>query len=207
MDLNMLSRSIAEQDSLRRDQASTKPMTALRGRLRPRLAGAIDAETSPRPCSTAPHDARRVPSLAQPHGERETRSLALNHQVARVPSSVKAGKYEVEWHKKFSIPFACTVFVLIGMPLAVVSARGGRGVSVGMSIAAFFLYYVLLSTGEKLADRGHRAALARDVAAEHHPRRRRARCCCVQSVQETRLIDFRLPDWLARLLGRKVATA
>jgi hypothetical protein len=28
-----------------------------------------------------------------------------------------------------------------------------------------------------------------------------------QSVQETRLIDFRLPDWLARLLGRKAAAA
>ena len=28
-----------------------------------------------------------------------------------------------------------------------------------------------------------------------------------QSVRETRMIDFRLPDWLARRLGRKVAPA
>ena len=127
------------------------------------------------------------------------------HQVAR-SHRVKAGKYEVEWHKKFSIPFACTVFILIGMPLAVVSARGGRGVSIGMSIAAFFLYYILLSTGEKLADRG----IAPPWIAMWLPNIVLGVAGALllrQSVQETKLIDFRLPAWLARLLRRKVTPA
>ena len=35
-----------------------------------------------------------------------------------------------------------------------VSARGGRGVSVGLSLLAFVVYYSMLTSGEKLADRG-----------------------------------------------------
>ncbi|MCA9730269.1 MAG: LptF/LptG family permease, partial [Candidatus Eisenbacteria bacterium] len=37
-------------------------------------------------------------------------------------------KYEVEIHKKFSIPAACVVFVLVGAPLGMLARRGGMAV-------------------------------------------------------------------------------
>ena len=67
---------------------------------------------------------------------------------------VKANRYLVEFHKKFAIPFACMVFTLLGVPMAVSSSRSGRGVSVSLAIGVFLVYYLFLVGGEKMADRG-----------------------------------------------------
>ena len=64
-------------------------------------------------------------------------------------------KYKVEAHKKFSIPFACILFVLLGAPLGVMAKRGGFAISTALSFGFFLLYYILLITGEELADRNH----------------------------------------------------
>jgi lipopolysaccharide export system permease protein len=61
--------------------------------------------------------------------------------------------YWVEIHKKYSIPFACIVFVLVGVPLGIMVRRGGFGVAAGLSLGFFVLYWVCLIGGEKLADR------------------------------------------------------
>ncbi len=62
-------------------------------------------------------------------------------------------KYEVEIHKKYSIPFACIVFVLIGAPLGIRARKGSLGVGVTFSIGFFLLYWACLIGGEELADR------------------------------------------------------
>lgn len=62
-------------------------------------------------------------------------------------------KYEVEIHKKFSIPFACIVFVLIGAPLGIRAKKGSLGVGITFSIGFFLLYWTCLIGGEELADR------------------------------------------------------
>lgn len=62
-------------------------------------------------------------------------------------------KYEVEIYKKFSIPFACIVFVLIGAPLGIKARKGSFGVGFTFSIGFFLLYWVCLIGGEELADR------------------------------------------------------
>ncbi len=62
-------------------------------------------------------------------------------------------KYLVEVHKKYSIPVACIVFVLIGAPLGIMARRGGMAVGFGMSIGFFLLYWAFLIGGEELADR------------------------------------------------------
>ncbi|HEY0929658.1 MAG TPA: LptF/LptG family permease [Gemmatimonas sp.] len=60
----------------------------------------------------------------------------------------------VEIHKKFALSFACFVFVLFGPPIALRFPRGGVGVTIGVSIVVFGLYYVCLMGGEALADKG-----------------------------------------------------
>lgn len=62
-------------------------------------------------------------------------------------------RFKVEIHKKFSIPIAAVVFVLIGAPIGVRFKRGGAGLVIGVSLAVFCVYYVFLIGGEDLADR------------------------------------------------------
>ncbi len=66
----------------------------------------------------------------------------------------KENRYLVEFHKKFAIPFACIVFALIGVPMAVTSSRSGKGISVSLAIGVYLIYYLFLVGGEKFADRG-----------------------------------------------------
>ncbi len=61
--------------------------------------------------------------------------------------------YMVEVQKKYALPFACFFFVLVGVPLGVLTKRGGFGVGAGLSLIFFLLYWVFLIGGEKLADR------------------------------------------------------
>jgi lipopolysaccharide export system permease protein len=62
-------------------------------------------------------------------------------------------RYWVEIHKKWSIPFACIAFVLIGIPLGVMARRGGAVLSFGIALFFFVLYWISLILGEDLADR------------------------------------------------------
>lgn len=59
----------------------------------------------------------------------------------------------VEVHKKYSIPTACIVFVLIGLPLGVLTRQSGWAAAAGLSIGFFLLYWAFLIAGEILADR------------------------------------------------------
>ncbi|MBK7045810.1 MAG: LptF/LptG family permease [bacterium] len=84
------------------------------------------------------------------------RALEQDRYQSRLMESyrVKEAKYLVEYHKKFAIPVACVVFVLLGVPMAVAGSRSGRGISVSLALAVFLVYYAFLMGGEKLADRG-----------------------------------------------------
>jgi lipopolysaccharide export system permease protein len=65
-----------------------------------------------------------------------------------------SNQYRVEFHKKFAIPFACIVFVLLGAPIAVRFPRGGVGMVIAISLLVFGIYYMSLIGGESLGDRG-----------------------------------------------------
>jgi predicted regulator of Ras-like GTPase activity (Roadblock/LC7/MglB family) len=59
----------------------------------------------------------------------------------------------VEIHKKYAIPIASIVFILIGAPLGVLARRGGFATGVGLSLGFFLFYWALFIGGEDLADR------------------------------------------------------
>jgi len=88
--------------------------------------------------------------------ERQIRNLErqLKNEFNLLKSYQKSrNKYNVEIHKKFSIPFACILFVLLGAPLGVMAKRGGFAVSTSLSFMFFLVYYILLLGCEKMADR------------------------------------------------------
>ncbi len=61
--------------------------------------------------------------------------------------------YWVEVYKKYALPFACLVFVLIGAPLGIMVKKGGFGVAASISLFFFLLYWASLIGGEKLGNR------------------------------------------------------
>jgi lipopolysaccharide export system permease protein len=92
----------------------------------------------------------------RPGAQRDMRSLgtAITNDVYRMEMLDKQiDQYMVEVHKKYSIPAACLVFVLVGVPLGIMARRGGFGTAATLSLGFFVLYYACLIGGEKLADR------------------------------------------------------
>ncbi len=91
--------------------------------------------------------------------DRAYRKASRLYQLVRTSSSrltsfdVSINRYLVEIHKKFSIPFASIVFILVGAPLGIASRKGSMGIGVTLSIFFFLLYWICLILGEDLADR------------------------------------------------------
>jgi lipopolysaccharide export system permease protein len=80
---------------------------------------------------------------------------AANTQTAQLSSAQqRVHRYQVEIHKKYTLAFACIVFVLLGVPLAIRFPRGGLGMVIAASSVIFAVYWVGLISGEDLADRG-----------------------------------------------------
>ena len=65
----------------------------------------------------------------------------------------KINRNTVEIHKKFAIPIASIIFLLIGAPLGIKMQRGNMAVSMSISLMFFILYYILIVGGEQLADK------------------------------------------------------
>lgn len=64
----------------------------------------------------------------------------------------RIAELSVEIHKKFSLPVACVVFVLVGAPLGMRVRRAGPAVAF-LSIGFFIFYWMCLVGGEELARR------------------------------------------------------
>ncbi|HMA65908.1 MAG: LptF/LptG family permease [Fibrobacterota bacterium] len=62
-------------------------------------------------------------------------------------------QHMVEVHKKYAIPFACILFVLIGAPLGIMAKRGGLGVGASYSLLFFIITWAFLMKGEVMADK------------------------------------------------------
>jgi lipopolysaccharide export system permease protein len=58
--------------------------------------------------------------------------------------------YQADFHKKFTLSFACIVFFLIGAPLGAIIRKGGLGTPAVISVLFFVIYYVLTISSEKL---------------------------------------------------------
>ncbi len=55
----------------------------------------------------------------------------------------------IEYHKKFTLAFACILFFFIGAPLGAIIRKGGLGLPLIFSIVIFILYYVVSTIFEK----------------------------------------------------------
>lgn len=67
----------------------------------------------------------------------------------------RGDNYWVEVQKKWSISFASIPFVLIAVVMALRFPRGGMGLVLGGGMFVYAIFYVGLTAGETLADRGY----------------------------------------------------
>lgn len=72
-------------------------------------------------------------------------------QRARGPD---ARRFQLELQSRFSYPVACLVLMLVGVPLGVMSRRGGKSSGLVFTVLLVLLYYVLSYTGIALSRQG-----------------------------------------------------
>jgi len=68
-------------------------------------------------------------------------------------NETQIAQYKVEVHKKYAIPAACVIFVMIGAPLGIMAKKGGLAVGASYSVFFFIIYWAFLITGENLGDK------------------------------------------------------
>ena len=81
----------------------------------------------------------------------------------------------IELHRRFSLPFACFVFALVGVPLGIQNQRSGKGAGFSISIGVILIYYVVLSAGKTLGAKRGRASGHRRLGPRH--------CCSCSSAR------------------------
>tara|TARA_B100000686_G_scaffold346019_1_gene431693 strand:- start:511 stop:1746 length:1236 start_codon:yes stop_codon:yes gene_type:complete len=93
-------------------------------------------------------------------GNRELSLTELREKIIKIREEGKHPiREEVEFSKKFSIPFTCLLFGFIGAPLGVQSSRSGKSGSFAVSVIAILLYYVGLICSQNLGMMGAIPAL------------------------------------------------
>jgi lipopolysaccharide export system permease protein len=60
----------------------------------------------------------------------------------------------IEFHRRFSLPFACFAFALVGVPLGIQNQRSGKAAGFAISIGLILAYYIILSIGKTMGQQG-----------------------------------------------------
>jgi lipopolysaccharide export system permease protein len=77
-----------------------------------------------------------------------------HYMVVNTASNIKfetkyLRRHQIEWHRKFTLSFACLIFLFIGAPLGAIIRKGGLGMPTVISTLLFIMYYIISLTGEK----------------------------------------------------------
>lgn len=154
---------VAEADGARAPSAPSIPggvggayctaVTHVLALLAPREAIAAEStqQPAPAPPATAAPATEQVPLRIDPAPADPVVLEGMKLELRIAQHTVD--QYRVEIEKKFAIATACFIFVLLGAPIALRFPRGGVGLTIGVSLTVFGLYYVGLLGGEALADR------------------------------------------------------
>lgn len=93
-------------------------------------------------------DRKAIASFALGMSRNAKSSFEYNRQMLKEKVELKA-RYDIEWHRKFTLSFACFALFLIGAPLGAIIRKGGLGMPLVISVLLFVAYHVISFTGEK----------------------------------------------------------
>lgn len=95
----------------------------------------------------SPNDAAKL-------NERDLTMGELRRELATTTDNSWRLLLEIELHRRFSLPCACFVFAILGMPLGMQNRRSGKSSGFSLSIAILLVYYVMLSIVMSLGEKG-----------------------------------------------------
>ena len=78
----------------------------------------------------------------------------LFRSISKVTTQKIINRHWVEWHRKFTLSFACFIFFFIGAPLGSIIRKGGLGMPIVVSVVLFIIYYILDNVGFKMTRDG-----------------------------------------------------
>jgi lipopolysaccharide export system permease protein len=61
--------------------------------------------------------------------------------------------YELEFYKKFSLPFGCIVFIIFAFPVGIFAKKSGRSVGFGIGLLVSIVYWGMLFAGQSFGFR------------------------------------------------------
>ena len=97
-------------------------------------------------------------SVTAKKGRKDEKEMSIAELSKYLKDNVnKDAKYHatlIEFHRKFSIPFACFALGLLGVPLGVQSKSAKRAFGLGLGLIFFLLYYLMLSAGWVFGEAG-----------------------------------------------------
>lgn len=103
-------------------------------------------------------DLRKAMSAANEFqkGQKEMNIDELSHYIASLEHKKDSQYYEalIEFHKRFSVPFACFSLGLLAIPLGVHAKSAKKSYGLGLGLGFFLFYYMMLSAGMVFGARG-----------------------------------------------------
>jgi lipopolysaccharide export system permease protein len=58
-------------------------------------------------------------------------------------------RHDIEWHRKYTLSFACLILFFVGAPLGAIIRKGGLGLPLVVSTILFILFHIASTTGDK----------------------------------------------------------
>ncbi len=127
-------RPIAEKDSLRMAKARLIPFDSIISRV------------TPEQLQAAKQMAMNTVKTAVTDLEWKSKTTAAGDNFIR--------RHWVEWHQKMTLSLACLFFFFVGAPLGAIIRKGGLGLPAVISVLIFIFYYIINTSGMKLARDG-----------------------------------------------------
>lgn len=118
----------------------------------------LDSNWKPAPVSPKPltsfnqliPDSLRSGIIDIANGQASSAKAVLERYSAEFAARKLTVTYHlIEWHRKFSLSFACLVLFLIGAPLGSIIRKGGIGTPLIFAVAFFVVFFLLNNYGEK----------------------------------------------------------
>ena len=87
----------------------------------------------------------------------DIRMIRSDLEWKSVPAETTDGlirRHWVEWHQKMTLSLSCLFFFFVGAPLGAIIRKGGLGMPAVISVLIFIFYYIINTSGMKMARDG-----------------------------------------------------
>jgi len=101
------------------------------------------------------HESSNIMSISPDNDEFRKNTVLLQLKKSQIQETEKQIRiYTLEMHKKYSLAAACIIFLIVGLPIGMMTKTSGIGVSLLVSSLIFLVYYIFLIVGEEMGERG-----------------------------------------------------